>query len=431
MKTLFIDCLSSLNDGDEIVLCGWISGIRKHKTVIFYDFVDSTGTIQLVLSEKIEMVQIQIGDSVAVNGVIRVNKKNIEVLVKCIKRVGCNSLNLSPHPRSDFDIFSNKYNELMNENRHLYLCNSKMIATMKIRDLVMEAIRAWFKKERYIEVTAPILTPVLLYTKDTGIKTDIDSTNDIYLTQCVGFYLEAAVHALERVYNLGPSFRAAESHSNRHLNEYWHVKSELAWCCFDDFFAITESFLKYITEYVKDEGGAYAKIIGREMCLHALNGFQRIEYEAAIKLLNDNGIKIDYGKSLTSKAEKFISDYYHSPVWITHNPKEIEGFPYMFKSADNQHLTLTADLIASNGHGELLGIAEKITDIKDLEIRLTEKGKSEDDSYNWLKELRLSGTVPHCGMGMGLERLIKWLFNLNHVQDAIAFPRNIGRKIYP
>ena len=125
-----------------------------------------------------------------------------------------------------------------------------------------------------------------------------------------------------------------------------------------------------------------------------------------------------------------MAEYFKSPVWITHNARSIEGFPYKIVEDENE-VTYTADLIATNGFGEILGIADKITDVSELEIRLREKGKDIDPQYEWFKELRTYGTVPHCGLGMGVERLIRWLFQLPHVRDAMPFPRSMGRKIYP
>ena len=145
--------------------------------------------------------------------------------------------------------------------------------------------------------------------------------------------------------------------------------------------------------------------------------------------MNQNGIKLSYGKSLNGESEDFLSEYFGSPFWIVHKPKEIEGFPYKFYNQE-QSLTQTADLISSRGMGEILGIADKITDINMLKERLDEKGKNYAD-YKWFCDLREYGTVPHCGLGMGLERLIRWLFCMRHVKDVIPFPRRINKRIYP
>ena len=111
-------------------------------------------------------------------------------------------------------------------------------------------------------------------------------------------------------------------------------------------------------------------------------------------------------------------------------PRSVEPFPYLIDSAD-PHRTKTADLIASEGYGELLGIAEKINTLSMLDERMTEKGKAGNASYEWLRDLRQFGCVPHGGFGLGVERLIRWLLRIPHVRDTIPFPRVFGRRIYP
>jgi asparaginyl-tRNA synthetase len=122
--------------------------------------------------------------------------------------------------------------------------------------------------------------------------------------------------------------------------------------------------------------------------------------------------------------------YGNTPFWVVGIPRTIEPFPYVVDAADPR-LTRTADLIASRGYGELLGIAEKIQDLAMLDERLAEKGKAGDPRYEWLRDLRKYGCVPHGGFGMGLERLMRWLLGTQHVRDAIPFPRTFGRRIQP
>ena len=124
------------------------------------------------------------------------------------------------------------------------------MAALKARHLVLGAVHSWFRKNGFIEITAPILTPVLLYDEDTGISANVNG-QDVFLTQCVGFYLESAVHAFEKVYNIGPSFRGKESISKRHLTEYWHIKAEMAFCPFDEFFAVIEDLISSIIAEVE------------------------------------------------------------------------------------------------------------------------------------------------------------------------------------
>ena len=420
-------------ENSQVTALGWIKSIRTSKNRLFVDVQDSTGTIQVIVDSGMlaDNVKLKLEQSVKVCGAVQLNKKTAmkELIATSIEVVGDVQKLLRPNPRSEFDIFNSKYTNYVQENRHLFIRNPKVMAALRARDLVKRAVHNWFSKNGFVEITAPILTPILLYTEDTGIGVNVND-QDVFLTQCVAFYLESAVHAFEKVYNIGPSFRGAESISPRHLTEYWHVKAEIAFCPFEEMFTLVESLISSIAREVAPQSDEICKALGLEPVFdEALKTpFPRITYRDAIQLCNSNHIDAQFGKSLSGAAEEFLTEYFHSPVWVTHNARSIEGFPYKICDFDRE-LTYTADLIGSCGGGEILGIADKITNYDELALRLAEKGKGDNANYNWFKELRNYGTVPHCGVGMGLERLIKWLYRLPHVREAIPFPRSMGRKI--
>ena len=436
MKTAFFDEIAkNLNGyqiGKEIVLLGWIKSIRKSKELCFFDVVDSTATLQVVgKTELIEEKSLKKEQSVKIICNVKLSSNGVkELWIENFYIIGDVKNNMRPNPRQEFSIFEPRYTDYVQKNRHLFVRNPKVMAVLKARDYVKQAVQRWFCDNRFTEITAPILTPVLLYDESTGIPVRVRD-QDLYLTQCVAFYLESAVHAFERVYNIGPSFRGAESVSPRHLTEYWHVKAEWAFVEFEDMFAIVEDLISSVAKELKDNCKNVEDILGvTPVYEEALKiPYPRITYRDAVELCRANGFSSKFGESLNSKEEDFITTRFGSPVWITYNPKSIEGFPYKTCDFDDE-LTYTADLIGSSGGGEVLGIADKITDYNELERRLEEHGKNNGD-YEWYKELRNYGEVPHCGMGMGLERLIKWLFKLSHVREAIPFPRSMGRKIYP
>ena len=158
--------------------------------------------------------------------------------------------------------------------------------------------------------------------------------------------------------------------------------------------------------------------------------FPRMSYEDAVSHLKRNGVDIEFGKGLNGDDEKMLSRLFPSPFWVTGIPRSIEPFPYCIDPSDTR-ITRVADLIASNGMGELLGVAEKIHDIETLDVRLGEKGKLSDERYRWVRETHQFGCVPHAAFGMGVERFIRWLLNIPHVRDAIPFPRIFRRAVYP
>lgn len=431
MKNLYInDILTKIAIGEEIQIDCWISAIRKMKNMLFLDACDHTGNIQVVYNGENSALKLE--QSVSIRGVLQNNPNgDKEIVASNIKIIGDVKKNLNPSPRSNFDIFDPKYTNYVQENRHLFIRNPKAMAALKARHFVKRAVHDWFLNNEFTEITAPILTPILLYTEDTGIAVNVNN-QDVFLTQCVAFYLESAVHAFERVYNIGPSFRGAESISPRHLTEYWHVKAEVGFCSFEEIFGIVEAMLNYIVDKVEPQSTEIFKILGTKPVFDEVRKapFPRIKYRDAIELCKKNGIEAEFGKSLSSEAETFLTKYFDSPVWVTHNARSIEGFPYKICDFDRE-VTYTADLIGSCGGGEILGVADKILDYDELCERLKEKGKDTNFRYEWFKELRDFGTIPHCGIGMGLERLIKWLFRLPHVREAMPFPRSMGRKIYP
>jgi asparaginyl-tRNA synthetase len=158
--------------------------------------------------------------------------------------------------------------------------------------------------------------------------------------------------------------------------------------------------------------------------------FPRISYRDAVSLLTGLGYPITFGTSLGSEEEAVLSKNYSTPFWIVGIPRKIEPFPYVI-DPDDHEVTMTADLIASGGYGELLGVAEKISDPVMLMERMKEKGKWDNPNYEWLKDLRDFGCVPHIGFGMGVERYMRWVLGATHVRDMIPFPRIFGRQIYP
>ena len=440
MKKIYIaDLLNRISNGAQVELYGWVKARRRHNHIVFLDVCDSTGTIQSVINETNKELfklvkRINQETAVKVVGILMETGRSNppkEIRVQDIEIVGISTINVSPYPRSDIDILNPKLQEQLLNKRHFYLRNEKIAAILKFRHVLTRIVHQWFHKNMFIEIHAPILTPTPLYDDRSPIALQVHGQN-VYLTQCVGFYLEAAVHAFEKIYNIGPSFRAEESRSKRHLMEYWHIKAELAFVDFEDIVMTVERFIRDVSEQSISEGSELASIINTKMCEDGLKiPFPRIDYSEAVEWLKTNGSDMEFGKSLGSDDESLLcSRFGNTPFWVIGIPRSIEPFPYVIDLADSR-CTKTADLIASRGFGELLGIAEKIHILPMLDERLVEKGKASDVRYEWLRELRQYGCVPHGGFGMGFERFIRWLLQIPHVRDTIPFHRTFGRRIDP
>lgn len=440
MKKVYVaDLLNRTLNGKQIELYGWVKARRRHNHVVFLDVCDSTGTIQSVVDEtNKELFELakRISQETAVKVVGLLMETGLpnplkEIRVRDIEIVGVSTINVSPYPRSNIDILDPKLQERLLDKRHFYLRNEKIAAILKFRHVLTRIVHQWFHENRFIEIHAPVLTPTPLYDDRTAMALKVHG-QDVFLTQCVGFYLEQAVHVFEKIYNIGPSFRAEESRSKRHLMEYWHIKAELAFVDFEDMVLVVERFIHDVNEQCIREGHELANIIGTEICADGLKTpFLRIGYVEAVEWLKTQGSDIEFGKSLGSDEEILLSQRFgDTPFWVVGIPRSIEPFPYVIDTADIRR-TKTADLIASRGFGELLGIAEKIHSLSMLDERLAEKGKAGDTRYEWLRELRQYGCVPHGGFGIGLERFIRWLLQIPHVRDTIPFHRAFGRRIDP
>lgn len=440
MKKVYVaDLLNRIPNGAQVELYGWVKNRRRHNYIVFLDICDSTGMVQIVVdktNKKLFELAKRISQETAVKivGILtetgRPNPPK-EIRVRDIEIVGVSTINVSPYPRSDIDIFEPKLQEQLLNKRHFYLRNEKIAAILKFRHVLTRIVHQWFHENGFIEIHAPVLTPTPLYDDRTAMALKVHG-QDVFLTQCVGFYLEQAVHSFEKIYNIGPSFRAEESRSKRHLMEYWHIKAELAFVDFEDMAAVVEQFIRNVSEKSIREGSELARVIGTDMCEDGLKTpFPRIDYGEAVGWLKVQGSDMEFGKSLGSDDESLLSNRFgNTPFWVVGIPRSIEPFPYVVDSADTCR-TKTADLIASRGFGELLGIAEKIHTLPMLDERLAEKNKAGDARYEWLRELRQYGCVPHGGFGMGLERFIRWLLQIPHVRDTIPFHRAFGRRIDP
>jgi asparaginyl-tRNA synthetase len=323
---------------------------------------------------------------------------------------------------SEKDVLSEYMTNHILNMRHMYMRNSKIKNIMKARCIFLDIVRTWFVKNEYIEINAPVITPIPLYEDKTAIRFELFGEN-LFLTQCVSFYLESCMFGLERVYNIGPSFRAETSKSRRHLSEYWHIKFESAFTTYSEIFYIVEDLISYvITEFYSRTKSMCDELGVKDKSDYAKKPFKRIDYVDAIKICNESGYEIKYGDNMNAKAEEILSKNSEGFFWIVKKPKELEPFPY---KVDDEGLALVADLIAPNGYGELLGIAEKIYDYDELLAAMNEHNK--DCRYDWVADLRKVGSIPHSAMGMGVERFLRWLLQLDHVKHTIPFPRLFGR----
>lgn len=441
MKTLYIkDIFAKEKIGNEVELLGWLRLKRNIGGIIFLDVVDSTGTIvakvdrKIVISDMFDSIsKIPVESAVRLRGIIARHplKNEKEITVREIEVLNKAVLNLDPYPRKDFDVFAPKYIDFVLKKRHLFLRNPKIMAVMRIKYFLLCLIREWFKENDFIEIDTPILTQATYYEDKSTYDIDYFGTK-VYLSQCAGLYLGAAVLAFEKVYTISPAFRKQPSRSPRHNPEFTHIKGQAAFYDLEDTIEIVENIIFFVAKRVVEECEKELEILGVKVEVDSLKPpYIQISYTESLKLLKKFGVDIEWGKSLNEKAEKIIADKFGSPVFVVGMPSNLEPFPYLTDPL-NPKIAKTADLLAPNGFGEILGVAEFTYKIEDLILRMKESGKYEQiNRLRWYLELAEYGNVPHSGFGIGLERLLRWLLKLPHVRDTFAFPRLYGRVPYP
>lgn len=442
MKKIFISEIVA-NSYSTVDLYCWVKQARHQGSIIFLDLIDSTGTLQVVASRKeVDIKTFEIALSVGSDDALLVKLVfvNDEYHLNDIKIIAASTLNLLPNPRSDFDIFNNKYTDHILRNRTHYIKNSKQAALLSFKSKFIYEIHNYFQKENYTFVDAPVLTEMLLYEDSSAfsIKYGENDKYTAWLSQCNTFQLEPAILAFEKVYNVTPSFRAEHSRSDRHACEYYHLKAEIAWAKLEDIVKTAEEAIYTISMNTYKKSERELKILGlsyKELRLELLvPPFKAIEYDEAVGILNQHNRNFEWGKSLSTEDETFLTEHFGNKfLWIKYIPASAEGFPFSLH-AQNNLLTMTQDLIAPFGFAEIIGTAEKITDKEMLYHRMEEKGKTSPDQLERYKsyiELRDSGLPFHGGLGMGLDRVVRYLTRANHIKDVFSFPRLYRRRWQP
>jgi len=228
------------------------------------------------------------------------------------------------------------------------------------------------------------------------------------------------------IYTIAPSFRAEKSRTPRHLTEYWHAEVEGLWLDLDDLIKLGEGLITHIVSEVLEKNRDELENLDADIeYLEDLEApLPVITYDEAVSQLKDAGMDVEYGEDFGVPEEKKLTSFYDKPVFVTHYPKEIKAF-YMKRDEDDPSKVLGYDLMVPHV-GELIGASVREIDIESLEKRLEKEG--EDPSiYEWFLDTRRYGSVPHAGYGLGIERVIMWLCDLDHIRDAIPFPRTPNR----
>ena len=420
---------SSKHVDQEVKMHVWLTDKRSSGKIIFLQLRDGTAFLQGVIrkndvSEEVfeAAKSLRQEASFYITGTVHEDKRShfgYEIQISDLEIVSNNE---------GYPIGNKEHGvDFLLDNRHLWLRSKRPFAIMQIRNTMFKATVDFFEKEGFIKFDAPIF----MHSAPEGTTQLFHVeyfNNDAYLSQSGQLYGEAGAMAYGKIFTFGPTFRAEESKGRRHMTEFWMMEPEMAWMHQDESLDIQERYLAYMVKQVLENNEYELKILGRdpEKLRPTTEGnFTRLSYDDAIKMLQEAGRDIKWGDDFGAPDEGYISEQFDRPVFIVNYPTTIKPF-YMKKNPDNPKEYLCADVIAPEGYGEIFGGSEREGNYEILKQQIEEAGLNLED-YQWYLDLRKFGGVPHSGFGMGFERTIAWICKLDHIREAIPFPRLINR----
>lgn len=425
----FISIAEAMKKGKgRVAIRGWVYRERAGKELRFIVLRDSSNTIQVVIKkEKFaeewgEINKVGIESSIEIWGEIKKDERaptGYEVEAEGVKII---------QTADDYPINKDLNEELLGDRRHLWLRSKKMTAIMKIRSRYIQAREEFFHKEGFYRFDTPILQP----TQSEGGSTVFEVKyydKKSYLAQTWQLYGEAAIFALEKVYNMGPTFRAEKSNTSRHLSEFWMAEVEVAWWGLAEISEFAKKELKHCISTVARDCEEELKTLGvdpKKLLEMTSKVWPTIKYRDALKLIEKkNGMKVPFGKDLRTIEEQAIMKHFDTPVVITHYPREIMAF-YKPSDPNSPDEALCFDMLAPGIGIEIVGGSQRELSIEEMSKRLKADGE-DPKNYSFYFDTRRYGSVPHSGYGIGIERVLQWICGLESIKDAIAFPRTPSR----
>ncbi|ADM98945.1 Asparaginyl-tRNA synthetase [Dickeya dadantii 3937] len=341
--------------------------------------------------------------------------------------------------------------EYLREVAHLRPRTNLVGAVARVRHTLAQAIHRYFHQSGFYWVSTPIITAsdtegagemfrvstLDLENLPRNDQGKVDFSEDFFgkeafLTVSGQLNGETYACALSKIYTFGPTFRAENSNTSRHLAEFWMIEPEVAFATLDDVAALAESLLKFVFKAVLEERADDMKFFAERVDKEAISRLERfvssdfaqVDYTDAITILENCGQTfenpVSWGIDLSSEHERYLAEkHFQAPVVVKNYPKDIKAF-YMRMNSDGK--TVAAMDVLAPGIGEIIGGSQREERLEQLDIRLEEMGLSKED-YWWYRDLRRYGTIPHSGFGLGFERLIAYVTGVQNVRDVIPFPR--------
>lgn len=442
MKRVYINKIHDHVD-QEVTLKGWLYNIRSSGKLMFPEFRDGTGIIQGVVvksavPEKVwdDFSKLTQESSLIVKGKVTKHpkKENVFELQVTDLEIICIA---EPYP-----ITPKEHGvEFLMDRRHLWLRSPRQVAILRVRNEIIQSIRDYMYNNGFILFDTPIFTPNACEGTSTLFATDYFDMGKAYLSQSGQLYAEAGALALGKVYTLGPTFRAENSMTRKHLTEFWMMEPEMAFCDIDEDMDLIEDFLEYVVQRVLKNCKNELTDLGRDISKleNVKKPFPRITYDEAVEILikkdiplikkTENGEEhirpFPWGEDFGAPHEEAIVEDFDKPVMVHRWPAIAKSF-YMKRDPENPEIALGVDVLAPEGFGEIIGGSQREDDLGELEKRITEHELPMEE-FQWYLDLRKYGSVPHSGFGLGIERMVNWICNLENIREAIPFARRPNR----
>lgn len=436
----------------EIELSGWIRNHRKQAYFGFIDFSDGTTFkhLQLVYTNELssfeEISKLHIGSAIKVVGTLvksvgtgqeyEVNVKSITLLGDCSEDY---PLQAKGRPTREY----------LREIAYLRPRTNLFQAVFRIRSVAAMAIHTYFQERNYLYVHTPLITTTDCEGSDQMFKITTFDLNNIpkvdgkvdykqdlfgkkaYVTGTGQLHGEAFAMAFNNIYTFGPTFRTENSNTKTHANEFWMIEPEIAFCDLEGLMDVEEEMLKFVVNYVLEKCPDELQFLDNfvekglldKLTKLVHSNFKRITHEEAITILKEAKVNWEfepnYGEDIAKEHEKYITEYFNGPVFITNWPKDIKAW-YMKVNSDDK--TVAAVDLEVPGSGELMGGSQREDDYDKLINRMKEMNIPREN-LEWYTNLRRFGGCYHSGFGLGFERLIMYLTGIENIRDVIPYPR--------
>jgi asparaginyl-tRNA synthetase len=420
------------SEGQPVRLRGWLHNRRSSGKIHFLTLRDGSGVIQCVMSKQAvgeEMFKradhLAQESAIVVDGTARADSRapgGYEVDVIALEIVS---------EAKDYPITPKEHGvDYLMDRRHLWIRSQRQQAILRVRHEVINAVRDFFNSRGFILADTPIFTPAACEGTTTLFPVQYFEDTTAYLTQSGQLYNEANAMALGRVYAFGPTFRAEKSKTRRHLTEFWMVEPEMAYATLDDVMELAEGLIVSVVARALDKRKHELKVLERDTTKleQVQSPFPRISYDEAVDVLKKKGLPFEWGGDFGAPDETALSEEFDRPICVHRYPAAVKAF-YMKQDPQRPELALGVDVLAPEGYGEIIGGGERATDY-DFLVEQIKKHNLPQEAFEWYLDLRRYGSVPHGGFGMGIERCVSWICGLEHLREAIPYPRMLYR-MYP